>query len=139
MVPAGTRVIASVAGAFDVVKAPGELENFARQQLAPFGQVVSVEVTSSLFSDQYTAHVEYITDEAHGSMEDIRATVAGVFERWNGIRPAVSLISEGETRAPATSSPFNPFPDFDPAQWTPLIWAGAALVAVVVVASVVRR
>jgi len=138
MVIAGTRVVASVAGSFDYLKAPDTLASYVRQQLARFGQVVSVEVESGLFSGSYTATAVYLTGQAHRSAEDIRATVAGIFESWNGKRPAVALVEPlGETAQRAGGSPFLP-PGFDPSKYAGLLWAVVALVVIVNLAPALR-
>lgn len=110
-----------------------------RDQLKRYGQVVDVRVASGLFSGSYTATVIYVTGQAHRSAEDIRATVAGVFESWNGKRPAVSLLEPlGESAQGAAASPFLPA-GFDLAQYSGLLWAIVALIVVVNVAPAFRR
>lgn len=138
MVVAGTRVVASVSGSFDYLKAPDSLASYVREQLKRYGSVVDVAVQTALFSGSYTATVTYVTGLAHRSAEDIRATVAGIFESWNGKRPAVSLIEPlGEKPQGAAASPFLP-PGFDLSDYAPLVWAVVALVVVVNVAPALR-
>lgn len=139
MVLAGTRVVASVAGSWDVLKAPESLTAYVRAQLGRFGTVVDgPKVDTGLLSNQYTARVTYITGQAHRSIEDVRATVAGIFEAWNGKRPTVSLLEPlGEAGQGAAASPLLPG-GFDPAKYSGLIWAVVALLLVVNVAPLFR-
>lgn len=139
MVAAGTRVVASVSGSWDYVKAPDSLASFVRDKLKRWGQVVNVAVDTGLLSLSYTATVTYITGQAHRTPEDIRATVAGVFESWNGKRPAVALVEPlGEKAAASAASAANPFAGFDPSKYSGLLWAVVALVVVVNVAPAFR-
>lgn len=147
MIAAGTRIDASVAGSFDYIKDPDALESFVRQALVQFGTVLTVNVDSSWFNENYTADVAFITTAAHASIEDIRGIVAGVFESWNGRRPAVTLPSFGDTpqrgQAPAglpdNGSGFQ-WPDL---QWptidTSTLVFGAVIVIAIVAAPLVWK
>lgn len=141
VVNSGTRIVASVSGSFDWVKAPDTLAAYVREKLQRFGQVVSVEVSSGLFASSYVADVVYVTGQAHRSAEDVRATVAGVFQSWNGKRPAVALVEPlGEKAAGSSGSPFLPagLGNFDPSKYAGLLWALAAVVVVINVAPLLR-
>lgn len=138
-IAAGTRVVASVAGSWDYLKAPDSLTSFVRDHLKQFGTVISVNVDTGLFSGSYTATAVYLTGQVHSSAEDIRATVAGVFQRWNGLRPAVALVEPlGEQPQGAAASPFLPA-GFDLSKYTGVLWAVVALIVVVNVAPAFRR
>ncbi|MGH9373369.1 MAG: hypothetical protein ACRD15_17755 [Vicinamibacterales bacterium] len=138
MIPRGTRIVASVQGSFDVLKAPGLLAGAVRAGLEQFGAVVSVDVQTALFSDGYVGRVVYVTKVDHASIEDIRGVIAGVFQGWNGIRPAVSFPSEGTPANPASpfAGLFDGLPDLGDLNVTIALVAVAAVVVLVVVVKV---
>lgn len=138
MIAAGTRVDADVSGSFEWLKDPEALETYVLGTLPAYGAVLRVDVDSGWFSERYTATVSFITSAAHASVEDLRAIVAGVFESWNGIRPSVTIISEGEARQAPVASPILPGLTW-PAVDTSTLVLGGAIVALLVFAPVLWR
>jgi hypothetical protein len=85
--------------------------------LNQWGTVRNLTFDSKLFFSEYTSDVTFTTKYDHGSIEDVRATVAGVFEKVIGLRPAVTLTAvggqgTGEAPQQAGGARQSPVPDF---------------------------
>lgn len=133
-IAAGTVITATVEGATDGIWAiqpiwdlpnAAEIEATVQATLGQFGTVAYVRVYFTNFNrTRYRADVQYTTARDHASREDVRATLAGVFQVVTGSRPGVLFVGE--------SVPMSAEASDDPSDWLgDLKWIVVGLVVLV--------
>jgi hypothetical protein len=115
MIRAGTVINASIVGGTGLWEGSRIREQLINA-LNAWGNVRNLTFDSKLFMSEYTSNVSFTTKYDHSSIEDIRATVAGVYQKIIGARPAVTLTAidgkgTGETEQRAGGQFASPVPD----------------------------
>ncbi len=92
MIRAGSVVNASVLGGTGLWEGSSLREDLI-DAINQWGTVRTLTFDSKLFMSEYSSGLSFTTRYDHGNAEDIRATIAGVYQSVVGTRPAVTITS----------------------------------------------